>query len=750
MHQPDSSNTSFNLAAGFVNNTSRSLFLTGKAGTGKTTFLKYIREHTSKSAVVVAPTGVAAINAGGVTMHSFFQLPFGPFIPGTWRPTAPDAGGGQETTDRHSLFKNIRFSAEKRQLLQELELLIIDEISMVRCDMLDAMDIILRHFRRQLNQPFGGVQVLYIGDMYQLPPVINSDEWDILGQYYQSPFFFSAKVLAEAPPVYIELKKIYRQNEQRFIDLLNNVRHNTVSDDDFNLLNSRYAPSFIPPAGERYITLTTHNRRADSINSTELEKLPGKLFVFNGTIQGEFSDKALPTDAALQLKEGAQVMFVKNDSSGERKYFNGKIATVKQIQEDKITVSFASNDDEMVLTKETWRNVRYTYQKETNRIDEEQLGSFTQYPIRLAWAITIHKSQGLTFEKAIIDAGSSFAAGQVYVALSRCTSLEGMVLLSRITPSGIATDQRVIAFSNNEASENELNRLLLLDQQEYKALETIKLFDWKRIIAVLRDWVVLVPDKKLPDTGSIITLSTNLLKKAEAQSLVASKFQAQLTGLFQQAKQTGDAAQLEERTGKAIGYFAKAMMDDLLQPLDAHIAAFKQLPKVKKYLEEVSATAGYIRQHLQKLITATYGDVVFFKEADPYRQYLLQQAPVAAPANKKPAHDKTEKGEKAEKGATQRESLNLFRQGNDMAAIAKLRNLAISTVSSHLAVFVRSGELDIHELVGKDKVDKILPVVKEVGGYATGPMKQRLGDGFSWEDIRLVLNYWQRLQEQGV
>jgi len=748
MHQPDSSNTSFNLAAGFVNNTSRSIFLTGKAGTGKTTFLKYIRQHTSKSTVVVAPTGVAAINAGGVTMHSFFQLPFGPYIPGTHRPNTPDtgAGGANETTDKHSLFKNIRFSAEKRQLLQELELLIIDEISMVRCDMLDAMDIILRHFRRQLQLPFGGVQVLYIGDMYQLPPVINNNEWEILGQYYESPFFFSAKVLAEAPPTYIELKKIYRQNEQRFIDLLNNVRHNTVDEDDYNLLNSRYLPGFTPSAGERYITLTTHNRKADTINSSELEKLPGRLAVFNGTIQGEFSDKALPTDLSLQLKEGAQVMFVKNDSSGERKFFNGKIATVKHIQDDKITVFFA-NDEELVLAKETWRNVRYTYQKESNSIDEEQLGSFTQYPVRLAWAITIHKSQGLTFEKAIIDAGNSFAAGQVYVALSRCTSLDGMVLLSRITPSGIGTDPRVVAFSSREAGERELNELLLLDQQEYSALELVKLFDWKKIIAVLRDWVSLVPAKKLPDTGSIITLSTNIVRKAEAQSLVAAKFQSQLTELFRQAKQTGDTGPLTERTAKAIGYFAKAITEELLAPLDEHIAAFKRMAKVKKYLEEVNATAGFIRQHLQKLVTATWGDIVFYTDAGAYQQWFNKKPTDITATAKKPVAEKA-KTEKLEKGATQRESLILFREGKDMTAIAKLRNLAVSTVSSHLAQFVRSGELDIHALISKEKVDKILPVVKEVGGYATGPMKQRLGDDFSWEDIRLVLNYWQHLQEQ--
>ncbi len=741
MHQPDSFNTSFNLAAGFVNNTSRPVFLTGKAGTGKTTFLKHVRAHTTKNTVVVAPTGVAAINAGGVTMHSFFQLPFGPYIPATYRTNTPGAAGNSahETTDKHSLFKNIRFSADKRQLLQELELLIIDEISMVRCDMLDAMDIILRHFRKQLLLPFGGVQVLYIGDMYQLPPVINNNEWDILGQYYKSPFFFDANVVAEAPPIYIELKKIYRQNEQRFINLLNNVRHNTVSNDDYALLHSRYQPAFIPPAAERYITLTTHNRKADTINATELEKLPGKVHVFNGSITGEFSDKALPTELSLQLKEGAQVMFVKNDSSPEKRFFNGKIGAVKELGEDKITVSFAGEDD-LVLAKETWRNIRYTYQKESNSIDEEQLGSFTQYPVRLAWAITIHKSQGLTFEKAIIDAGSSFAAGQVYVALSRCTSLNGMVLLSRIAPAGIATDERVVVFSAREAGENELQQLLLEDQQEYMALALVKLFDWKKIIATLRDFAALIPGKKLPDMPAALNLASGLLKKAEAQAVVAAKFQGQLAELFRQARQTNDTALLEERTGKAIAYFAKVVMEELLQPLEAHRDALKHSAKVKKYLEEVSATAGFIRQHLLKIISAAWGDIVFCKDTTAYHHYFREKEAVVI-------EKKASRGKPA-KGSTQLESLARFREGNDLASVAKLRNLAESTVAVHLAQFVRTGELDVHALVSKATADKILSVIKEQDAHTAGAIKQQLGDDFSWSDIRIVLNYWHWMQEQ--
>ncbi|HET7897380.1 MAG TPA: helicase, partial [Flavisolibacter sp.] len=426
--------------------------------------------------VIVAPTGVAAINAGGVTMHSFFQLPFGPFVPASLN----NYSSSGQATDKHSLFKNIFFTGSKRELLQELELLIIDEVSMVRCDMLDAMDTILRHFRRQYNVPFGGVQVLYIGDMFQLPPVIPQQEWSILQEYYNSPFFFDAQVLKESPPLYIELKKIYRQNEQHFIDILNRVRNNEPQREDLEELNGRYIPAFNPPPGEKYITLTTHNRKADVINEAELKKLPGKLYTFTAEISGEFSDKALPTEFNLQLKEGAQVMFIKNDSGTERRYYNGKLATVKKISGEEITVSFNDGDD-VKLEKEEWKNIRYNYDKEKNDIEEEELGSFKQYPVRLAWAITIHKSQGLTFEKAVIDAGASFAAGQVYVALSRCTSLEGLVLHSRIFANAISTDRRVLEFASREEDDEALQALLREEKEKFQAEMMVKTFNWSKV-----------------------------------------------------------------------------------------------------------------------------------------------------------------------------------------------------------------------------------------------------------------------------
>jgi len=738
MLQTDSTNTIFKLAADFVNNTSRHVFLTGKAGTGKTTFLKYIKENTRKHTAVIAPTGVAAINAGGVTMHSFFQLPFGPYIPGHQQgfKTYND-----NVSDRSSLFKNIRFNAEKRTLLQELELLIIDEVSMVRADMLDAMDAILRHFRKNLYQPFGGVQVLYIGDMYQLPPVVPDNEWDILSPYYESPFFFSAKAIAEAPPLYIELKKIYRQNEQVFIDVLNRIRNNRVSEEDLELLNNRFLPGFTAPKEEKYITLSTHNKKADAINWAELERLPGKAITFNGTISGDFSEKALPTEMSLQLKEGAQVMFIKNDSGTDRKFFNGKLATIKKITADEIIVRAYDNDEELTVEKETWRNIRYYLSRESNRIEEEELGSFTQYPIRLAWAITIHKSQGLTFEKAVIDAGGSFAAGQVYVALSRCTSLNGVVLLSKLHSSAIATDERVIAFARREAAADELQQVLQQEQQVYQAGELIKTFSWTRIVETIDRFRELMPAKKLPDINAAAALRASLFLKTKEQETVAGKFQQQLRQLISQAVQTGDTDILEERVSKAIAWFAKSISEDLLDPLQQHASSLQHAPKLRKYVNEVYGITAVLQSQLKKITTASFGEISFGKNIAVPEKYTAPASPamVSIKAKGKPS-----------KGSSQTETLSLFKEGHSIAAIAAIRQLAESTIAGHLSAFVKTGELAVHTLVDEQKLKSILSVVKEVGGDAVAPIKEILGDAFSFAEIRIVMNHWHWLQQQKV
>src|SRR6185503_15459820 len=400
----DFANEMFNLAAELVNKSSRNIFLTGKAGTGKTTFLKYIRGNCHKQMAVVAPTGVAAINAGGVTMHSFFQLPFSPFI--------PEAGGFREqnetVTNRNSLLSRLRITTEKKKIFQELELLVIDEISMVRCDMLDAVDTILRHIRRRHNERFGGVQVLFIGDMFQLPPVIKENEWSLLKDFYDSPYFFDSLVIKEEQPVFIEFTKIYRQSEENFIRVLNQVRNNELDNEGRSLLENRFSTEFRRTKDDGYIILTTHNEKARSKNETELNRIGARSFSYTAEIEGDFPESAYPAEEQLQLKVGAQVMFIKNDTDKVKRYFNGKIGIVTDLDDDKILVQCKDEPDEIEVKKEKWENIRYTVDKKSRQLNEEILGSFTQYPLRLAWAITIHKSQGLTFDKVVIDAGEAF------------------------------------------------------------------------------------------------------------------------------------------------------------------------------------------------------------------------------------------------------------------------------------------------------------------------------------------------------
>ncbi len=433
MQSIDHSNKIFQLAESLVNESNRSIFLTGKAGIrGKTTFLKHIRQNCVKQIAVTAPTGVAAINAGGATIHSFFQLPLSPFI--------PEAKGfmqSNEAVNKHSFLGRMRLNNEKRKILQQLELLIIDEISMVRCDTLDAIDTVLKHFRYRNSEPFGGVQVLFIGDMFQLPPIIPDEEWNLLSQFYKSAYFFDSQVIQQFPPVHIEFQKIYRQRDEEFIHLLNEVRHNNLSDKGMQLLNSRYDPWFELSSSDNYIFLTTHNYKSDSTNAAELSKLKQKTFSFKAEVTGEFYERSYPADALLELKVGAQVMFIKNDKGKVKRYFYGKIGVVEKIEDDAIFVQCKNEEDVIEVHKEIWENIRYSIDKQTQQLDEEVVGRFVQYPLRLAWAITIHKSQGLTFDKVVIDAGRAFAPGQVYVALSRCTSLSGIVLKSQVMPAGL-------------------------------------------------------------------------------------------------------------------------------------------------------------------------------------------------------------------------------------------------------------------------------------------------------------------------
>ncbi len=465
------------IASKIINQTNRHLFLTGKAGTGKTTFLKYISEYTHKNSIVAAPTGIAAINAGGVTLHSLFQLPFGSFIPSNDR--LKEYNITTQINTPQSLIRDLKMNSSKRKMLRELELLIIDEVSMVRADLLDAIDVVLRHIKRQKNRSFGGVQLLLIGDLLQLPPVVKEDEWNYLNPYYPGIYFFNAKALQQNKPLHIELNKIYRQSDKIFISLLNNLRDNSPSKEDIELLNKHYKPSFKPNRDDGYIFLTTHNRKADEINGQSLKELPGKSFNYDAEIDGDFNEYLFPVEFKLELKKGTQVMFIKNDYSGEQRYFNGKIGVISYLSSGRIEVSFNDGTPPAVVEHYTWENKKYSLNKDTNTIDENIKGTFSHYPIKLAWAITVHKSQGLTFKKAIIDVSRAFAPGQIYVALSRLISLDGLVLTGRIPLSGLEQDGALTGFLKGKETRDVLEKVLKEETPHFVADTVFKAFDFK-------------------------------------------------------------------------------------------------------------------------------------------------------------------------------------------------------------------------------------------------------------------------------
>lgn len=722
---PDSSNINFQLAYNFVNNTNCSLYLTGKAGTGKTTFLKYVKNNCSKNLVIVAPTGVAAINAGGVTMHSFFQLPFGPYLPDV----KTGFGMNEGVVDKNALFKNLKLNSTKRKLIAELQLLIIDEVSMLRSDTLDSIDTILKVFRKSYK-PFGGVQVLFIGDLYQLPPVVKDSEKELLDRYYNSPFFFDAKVLEQTPLVYIELKKIYRQNEQSFIDLLNKLRHNQLEEEDFRLLNKRYDPGF---AGKdkNYITLTTHNHKADVINTEELKKLPSKLHTFKGALKGDFGDKQLPTELMLQLKEGAQVMFVKNDSSPEKKYYNGKIVVISKIQEDEIYVTFPEAGDEYLVKQESWENINYTLNKDTNGIDEKVVGEFIQYPLRLAWAITIHKSQGLTFEKAIIDAGSSFAPGQVYVALSRCTSLDGVVLHSRITEHALHTEDRIARFTMNESNENILLQQLQHEQFKYQTERMIAMFQWQRVLdAIYELEEATLLNQHIPVELNANELMKTLVHKTREHKQVADKFIYQLDSILNEIAFSRDTSKLKERVRKGIGYFVNALYNDIFLPLSDYLKKINGKSKLKKYVLHVAAIYNSCWLKLDELQESTYDDELLFDATLKVSKHPVEVKVI-----------------KLKKGDSPKESLAYFVAGKSIEEIAEIRGLVVSTIEKHLSEFVKTGELEIARFLSLEQLHKIKQAYLGSDDKSSKVIKEMLHDEFSFNQLRMAMYHLKNTQE---
>ncbi len=598
MHDPK--NTLFTLAADFIQYTNRSVFLTGKAGTGKTTFLKYIRQNTTKQTAVVAPTGVAAINAGGVTINSFFQLPFTPFIPAS----RGFQQNGDAVTDKHSLISRLKINNERRKVLQQLELLVIDEISMVRCDVLDAIDAVLRHFRSRHHEPFGGVQVLFIGDMFQLPPVARNEEWQILSQFYKSPYFFDSKVIEQQEPVHIEMTKIYRQTDQYFIDLLNMVRNNEMDEDGFNRLHKHYNPAFQPVKNDGYIILTTHNNKADTINNEELAKLTDKPVSYKAKISGEFYEKSFPADEVLQLKKGAQVMFVKNDK--DKRYYNGKIGTITQLTNEMIHVQCKDEPAPIEVRIEKWENIRYTLNQTTQQVEEEEAGTFEQFPLRLAWAITIHKSQGLTFEKAIIDAGAAFAPGQVYVALSRCTSLQGIVLKSRITQSGLISDPHILQFAQQKNSANHLTGALYESKAKYQRTVLQLLFKFDTIVFQLTQLTKTVDDHLGAFNAETKPWLETIQLKLQAIEETAKKFEPQLLQLQKLELLPEQNEPLQQRIKAAADYFSQ-QLQSIIQSLPLSPAVTDSKLFAQEYNEELKGLHAQLSQKLYAINSCKNG-----------------------------------------------------------------------------------------------------------------------------------------------
>ena len=547
-------NSQLELAFNFVQYTDKNIFLTGKAGTGKTTFLHQLKKETPKRMAVVAPTGVAAINAGGVTIHSFFQLPFGPYIPG-------NPGNVQHK----------RFNKDKINLIKSLDLLVIDEISMVRADTLDHIDEVLRRFKNH-TKPFGGVQLLMIGDLHQLSPVIKDEDWMILKDYYPNLFFFSSKALEKTSPVSIELKHIYRQVDSMFIDLLNSVRKNQIDEDVLRRLNSRYIPDFKPSDEEGYITLTTHNKSAHDINEVKLKELTNPVFNYKAEIQGDFPEYSYPTVADLELKKGAQVMFVKNDLSRDRLFFNGKIGIITRISTDQIIVKCPGDHSEILVSPLEWTNIKYELGTDTKEVKEKIIGTFTQFPLKLAWAITIHKSQGLTFEKAVIDANLAFAHGQVYVALSRCKSFEGMVLRSPISFNSVKTDGTVSEYTRNAKNNEPGEQQLTESRKSFQQTLVFELFDFNPIKGYFFQVRKIAEDHhSILDPGIIEDLKLIRANSEKDIYEVSENFKKQLNSYLIHSSLPEDNQELQDRVKKASTYFIekiKSVFDEPLKKLN--------------------------------------------------------------------------------------------------------------------------------------------------------------------------------------
>lgn len=707
----------------FVEKTGKSVFLTGKAGTGKTTFLRKVVEESRKRVVVVAPTGIAAINAGGVTIHSFFQLPLHPFIPGA------------------KIESKFAFSKEKRSIIKTMDLLIIDEISMVRSDLLEAVDSVLRRFRNRFK-PFGGVQLLMIGDLQQLTPVITDEEFQLLAPYYSSPYFFGSRALSQVDYVTIELKEVYRQQDDAFISILNSVRCGRPSPDVIRALNQRYDPNFIPSSDEGYIRLTTHNNIANSYNEQQLDMIDEPIHCFDAVIDGNFPEYAYPTEARLELKVGAQVMFVKNDPSAERRYFNGKIGVVTDFYEEYILVQCPGDDEKIAVEPLEWENCRYIINEQTQEMETEVVGIFKQYPLRLAWAITIHKSQGLTFDKAIIDAASSFASGQVYVALSRCRTLEGMVLATPLRQDAVITDHRVDDYidGQEEAAQRSVARLESIKEEYYKELLG-ELFDFKELASLQKRMLGVCME--FP-SGTVVGLAQKhndiLNSLNETVVPVGAKWQRLI---MQKPYLEVSSAEFSARVKNGCAYFLSeldGMYGEFLDKTRDIKAENKEL--VKRYgnvWNDLDMELSAIRILLKAMSAVPFSTEAYLRE----RQIAVFEASGFVPkelktpkSSKKPAS----KPQKEKKEDTKVTTFKLYKQGLSVKEISKERDLNQQTIVRHLAHYVAKGMISVEELVPSSKVDSIQEIISGLGSVKSlSAIKEACPSDITYQDITLVI-----------